>query len=169
MECLGHLALLACLRGELSLAAALAARSLRAAQRSGVDPTEQSATAYVSLAWVDLAHGDLASAGDHVALASMSGFLAGDPVSRSLLAVVTARHTAARGHAAAAVALLDQALAAVGRGRPLDRRAARERESAAAREDGWRARRRDRLSGPGSRRPPSRRSRRRCRPSWSRR
>lgn len=114
MECLGHLALLACLRGELSLAAALAARSLRSAQRSGVDPTERSATAYVSLAWVDLAHGSLASAGDHVALASMSGFLAGDPVSRSLLAVVTARHTAARGHAAAAVSLLDQALTSLG-------------------------------------------------------
>jgi LuxR family maltose regulon positive regulatory protein len=114
MECLGHLALLACLRGELSLAAPLAARSLRSAQRSGVDHTERTAAAYISLAWVDLAHGDLASAGDHVALASMSGFLAGDPVSRSLLAVVTARHTAARGHAAAAVALLDQALAAVG-------------------------------------------------------
>lgn len=114
MECLGHLALLACLRGELSLAAALAARSLRSAQRSGVDPTEQSNTAYVSLAWVDLAHGDLVSAGDHVALASMSGFLAGDPVSRSLLAVVTARHTAARGHTAAALTLLDQALAPVG-------------------------------------------------------
>lgn len=118
MECLGHLALLACLRGELSLATALAARSLRSAQRSGVDPTEQSATAYVSLAWVDLAHGDLASAGDHIALASMSGFLAGDPVSRSLLAVVTARHTAARGHAAAAVALVDHALGAVGSADP---------------------------------------------------
>ena len=114
MECLGTLALLACLRGELSLAAALADRSLRSAQRSGVEPTERSATAYVALAWVDLAHGDLAAAGDHVALASMSGFLAGDPVSRSLLAVVTARHAAARGHAGAALTLLEQALAPAG-------------------------------------------------------
>ena len=102
MECLGHLALLACLRGELSLAAALASRRSGSAERSGVEPTEQSATAHVALAWVALARGDLdvgrrpRHAGQHV------GFLAGDPVSRSLLSLVTARHQVARGHAAAA-------------------------------------------------------------------
>ena len=71
---------------------------VRRARPAWIPPSSRP-RAYVALAWVDLAHGDLASAGDHVALASMSGFLAGDPVSRSLLAVVTARHqsAAARG------------------------------------------------------------------------
>ena len=114
MECLGHLALLACLRGELPLAGALASRAVRAAERSGVEPTEQSAIPYVALAWVDLERGEVASAGDHVVLASTTCFLGGDPVARSLLAVVTARHQAARGHVRAARTLLGQALAPVG-------------------------------------------------------
>ena len=118
MECLGHLALLACLRGDLAVAAALASCGLHSAERAGVGPTEQSATSYIALAWIDLEHEDPTSASSHAALADLSGFLSGDPISRSLLVVVSARFQARRGREAGARTLLHEALNAIGNADP---------------------------------------------------
>jgi LuxR family transcriptional regulator, maltose regulon positive regulatory protein len=111
LECLGLLSLLACLRGELSSAAALAGRAADTADRLGIAPGERPGAAATALAWVGLERCDPGSVSDHVAVACTTSFLGGDPVTRTLLAVVAAGHQEARGSAPAGIALLEKAVA----------------------------------------------------------
>lgn len=104
VECLGHLALLACCAGDVTQAEALAVRALAAADDAGIRPGDRPAAPYVALAWAAVEHHDLRTAAEQVRAAEHADLLLGDPVPRSLLALVTSRLQEAQGDRAGALA-----------------------------------------------------------------
>jgi LuxR family maltose regulon positive regulatory protein len=114
-DCLGQLALVACLSGRLRLARDLASRSLALAPGAGTSIVGRSPAARVGLAWVDAEQHELRAARVHVeaALGSDrvgSDLLGRDPVARVMLALVSSRLCRARGGIDGAVAAVDQAM-----------------------------------------------------------
>lgn len=107
----GFLALLACLGGRLSHAAATANRALAAVERIGLPVETRPAAASVALAWVAVEHCDLPAAVGHATLAGKGHFLGGDPVSRTVLTLVRSRIETARGHLPRALAIMQSAIA----------------------------------------------------------
>ena len=110
VECLGFLALIACLRGELSVAQAFAVRAVGIADDSHIPAEDRPSAAQVALAWVSVERYDLHAAAGHVALARQSDFILGDPVARTLLALVLSRLRAAGDDQPWALATLEKAI-----------------------------------------------------------
>jgi LuxR family transcriptional regulator, maltose regulon positive regulatory protein len=106
-ECLGFLALIACLRGELTHARSLATRAVEISDDLGFPPEDRPPAAQVALAWVDTEQYELSAALDHVKLAESSDFISGDPVARTLLTLVRSRLLVARGDLAGALATVE--------------------------------------------------------------
>jgi LuxR family maltose regulon positive regulatory protein len=106
-ECLGFLALIACVRGELTHARSLATRAVEISDDLGFPPEDRPPAAQVALAWVDTEQYELSAALDHVKLAESSDFISGDPVARTLLALVRSRLLVARGDLAGALAIVE--------------------------------------------------------------
>ncbi|WP_107771466.1 LuxR C-terminal-related transcriptional regulator [Nocardioides sediminis] len=104
VECLGHLALIACCAGEVTHAEALAVRALAAADDAGIRPADRPAAPYVAGAWAAVEHHELRVAAEQVRSAERAGLLLGDPVPRCLLALVTSRVQEARGDRGGALA-----------------------------------------------------------------
>jgi LuxR family transcriptional regulator, maltose regulon positive regulatory protein len=113
VECLGYLALIGCLQGRLTEARSLATRAVEIATQNGIRPADQPPSAHVALAWVDTEQYQLRSAAQHARLAARSDFVSGDPVSRTILAVVESRLQVAAGDATRAIATIAQARAAI--------------------------------------------------------
>ncbi|MGH3308325.1 MAG: LuxR C-terminal-related transcriptional regulator, partial [Nocardioides sp.] len=107
----GFLALLACFRGRLSLAAEQAGEALAVAERIGIPAEERPCAASLALAWVALERCDLPAAMGHAAQAERSHFLGGDPVTRAVLALIRSRIEAARGHLPGALSIVQAAIA----------------------------------------------------------
>jgi LuxR family maltose regulon positive regulatory protein len=103
INCLGHLALLAAVRGQLRKAADLAARVTVVQAEARIDPAGCPSAA-VALAWVDTEMYDLAAARRHAQRAAESVAVAQDPTSRVMLALVESRVRRARGDVAGALA-----------------------------------------------------------------
>ena len=114
-EAFGFLALLACFQGRLSHAASAASRARAAVERIGLPAEECPAAASLALAWVAVERCDLPAAVGHATLAGKEQFLGGDPVSRTVLALVRSRIEAGRGHLPRALSLV---LSAIGEGPP---------------------------------------------------
>ncbi|WP_313408942.1 hypothetical protein, partial [Aeromicrobium sp.] len=110
VECLGLLALLSCVEGDLAYGASAAAHAVRAARDAGIALANRSAAAEIALAWVAVEHFDLRAADEHVRGAESSVSVLEDPVSRALLGLVKARLRAAQGDRSAAIASASTAL-----------------------------------------------------------
>ena len=108
VECHGYLALIACLRDQLSEAASLAHRAVAAADDVGIRMRDRSAAPQVALAWVDMERYDLEGAARHVKLATMSDAFLGDRVPGTMLALTRARIQAARGDVNGAISIVEQ-------------------------------------------------------------
>jgi LuxR family maltose regulon positive regulatory protein len=106
-ECVGYLALIACVRDQLRRARSLANRAVVIADGLGVPTSDRPSAAEVALAWVDVENYELVAAMDHIGLAERSDFLSGDPVARTLLALVKCRLLKARGDLTGAQSTLD--------------------------------------------------------------
>lgn len=111
VECLGYRALIACLRGRLVEARAVATRAVAIADEAGIQANDRPAAAQTALAWVDVEQVQLLKAADQVHLAEASGFMLGDPVPHTLLSLVRCRLQMARGDVTGALATIDQAKA----------------------------------------------------------
>jgi len=111
VECLGYLALIACVRDQLSKARSLATRAISIADNVCLRPKDRPSAAQVALAWVDTERYELLAACEHVRLAELSDFNLGDPVPRTMLALVRSRLQAARGDVAGALVTVEQTLA----------------------------------------------------------
>jgi LuxR family transcriptional regulator, maltose regulon positive regulatory protein len=107
----GFLALLACFEGRLAHAAELASQAVAAADRIGLPAEERPCAAPLALAWVAVERCDLPAAMGHVAQAERSHFLGGDPVTRTVLALLQSRIEGARGHLSRALQIVEAALA----------------------------------------------------------
>ena len=107
----GFRALLACFRGRLSLAAEAASRARAAAERIALPAEECPAAASLALAWVAVERCDLPAAVGHATLAGKEQFLGGDPVSRTVSALIRSRIEAARGHLPRALSIVQSATA----------------------------------------------------------
>jgi LuxR family maltose regulon positive regulatory protein len=103
INCLGHLALLAAVRGQLRKAADLAARVTVVQAEARIDPAGCPSAA-VALAWVDTEMYDLPAARRHAQRAAESVAVAQDPTSRVMLALVESRVRRARGDVVGALA-----------------------------------------------------------------
>jgi LuxR family maltose regulon positive regulatory protein len=103
VSCLGHLALLFAMRGQLRKAADLAARVAVIQQESQLDPAACPSAA-VAQAWVSTELYDLSSARRHAQRAAESMSFAHDPTSRAMLALVDSRVRRARGDVNGALA-----------------------------------------------------------------
>jgi LuxR family transcriptional regulator, maltose regulon positive regulatory protein len=111
IECLGSLALIACVRDELSRARALAGRAVALADDLAIPPDDRPPAAQVALAWVDVEQHQLAAAIEHLRLADRSDFITGDPVPRTVQVIVESRLLAAHGDLTGARAVVDRAVA----------------------------------------------------------
>jgi LuxR family transcriptional regulator, maltose regulon positive regulatory protein len=109
VEGLGHLAIIAACRGELSQAAELAARALGLVERVGSRATDWSAAATVALAWVETERYDLRAAGDHVRSVDQADPPLGDPIPHAVLALVRSRLKIAHGDRLGALGELEHA------------------------------------------------------------
>lgn len=113
VECRGYLALIACVRDQLSAARALATDAVAAAEAVGIRASSRPSAAQVALAWVDMERYQLSSAGAHLKLADLSDPLLGDPVPTAMLALVRSRLQVAHGDLAGALATVESASAEV--------------------------------------------------------
>ena len=109
VNCLGQLAMLAAMRGQLRKAGELAARVTQVEQEAHLD-TEISPSAVVALAWVETELYDLSAARRHAQRAADSLSFADDPVARVMLALVDSRVRRARGDVEGALARIVDAL-----------------------------------------------------------
>jgi LuxR family maltose regulon positive regulatory protein len=96
INCLGHLALLAAMRGQLRRAGKLAAQVAVVQRAAHIDPAGCPSAA-VALAWVNTEMYDLPAARRHAQRAAESVDVAHDPTSRVMLALVESRVRRARG------------------------------------------------------------------------
>ncbi len=112
INCLGHLALLAAMRGQLRKAADLAARVAVVQQEAGIEATACPSAA-VALAWVDTERYDLPAARRYAQRAAASMSFAHDPTSRVMLALVESRMRRARGDVEGALARIAGAVSEV--------------------------------------------------------
>jgi LuxR family maltose regulon positive regulatory protein len=110
-RCLGHLALVEALEGNLARASRSAEESLDLSTGAGVPLPERTPTAYVALARVALEQYDLEAARRHLASASETRSFDLDPVARSLAESVLAGLDRAAGRLHQALARLDAAAA----------------------------------------------------------
>ena len=90
-NCLGHLALIQVLQGELRAATATADRAMAALRGTDLGLADRTPALEVALAWVRLEHYDLDAARHHAGRAERSAGLALDPGPRAVLALVQAR------------------------------------------------------------------------------
>ena len=112
IDCLGHLALLAAMRGNLRKAGDLAARVAVIQQEAGIG-TETCPNALVALAWVSTELYDLPAARRHAQHAAESMSYVDDPMARVMLALVDSRVRRARGDVEGALARAVDALTEV--------------------------------------------------------
>jgi LuxR family maltose regulon positive regulatory protein len=103
VSCLGYLALLAAIRGQLRKAGELAARVAVVQQGAGID-TATCPSATVALAWVNTELYDLAAARRYAQRATQSMSFVDDPTPRVMLALVDSRVRRARGDIEGALA-----------------------------------------------------------------
>jgi LuxR family maltose regulon positive regulatory protein len=103
INCLGYLALLAAIRGQLRKAGELAARIAALQVEAQIDPAG-CPSATVAMAWVNTEKYDLPAAGRNARQAAQSWAVAQDPMLRVMLALVDARARRARGDVEGALA-----------------------------------------------------------------
>ena len=103
IDCLGHLALLAAMRGQLRRAADLATRVARLQQEAHIDAAACPSAA-VALAWLNTERYDLPAARRHAQHAADSMPFAHDPTARVMLALVDSRVRRARSDVEGALA-----------------------------------------------------------------
>ena len=108
VECHGYLALIACLRDQLSEAVSFADRAVATADSVGIRVRDRSAAPQVALAWVDMERYDLIGAAKHVKLATMSDGFLGDRVPGAMLALTRSRMKAARGDVDGAISIVEK-------------------------------------------------------------
>ena len=108
INCLGHLALLAAMRGQLRRAADLAARVAVVQQEAHVDPAACPSVA-VALAWLNTERYDLPAARRHAQRAADWMPFAHDPTARVMLALVDSRVRHARSDVVGAIARIGAA------------------------------------------------------------
>jgi LuxR family maltose regulon positive regulatory protein len=108
LTCLGHLALMAALSGQLRKAEMLAERAVRIQSDAGIPRIWCPAAPDVALAWVHTEHYDLARARRQATLAAESADI--DPLPRAMLTLVTARLSRARGDLDGALSVLADAV-----------------------------------------------------------
>jgi len=114
ISCLGQLALLAAMRGQLRKAAELAARAAAVQQEAHLEAASCPSVA-VALAWVNTELYDLAAARRHAQRAAESMVFAHDPTSSVMLALVDSRVRRARGDLDGALSRIAAALSEVPR------------------------------------------------------
>lgn len=105
VSCLGHLALIEAMRGQLRKAVDFVDRAAAAAREARIDAVECPSAA-VALAWVNTELYDLPAARRQVQRAAESITIAQDPTSRVMLALVDSRVRRARGDVDGALAAL---------------------------------------------------------------
>jgi LuxR family maltose regulon positive regulatory protein len=108
VECQGYLALIACLRDQLSEAVSFADRAVATADGVGIRLRDRSAAPQVALAWVDMERYDLIGAAKHVKLATVSDAFLGDRVPGAMLALTRSRIQAARGDVDGAISIVEK-------------------------------------------------------------
>ncbi len=116
VECQGYLALIACLRDELSTALLLADEANATAEEGGIGVRDRSAAPEVALAWVDLERYDLVGAARHLRLATVSNAFMGDRVPETMLGITRSRVQAARGDVKGALSIVAKTSADMGGG-----------------------------------------------------
>jgi LuxR family maltose regulon positive regulatory protein len=104
INCIGHLALLAAMRGHLRKAGDLAARAIFVQKEARIAPAACPSAAEVALAWVNTELYDVPAARRHAQRAAESVTVAVDPAPRVMLALVDARLRRARGNVEGALA-----------------------------------------------------------------
>jgi LuxR family maltose regulon positive regulatory protein len=109
ISCLGHLALLAAMRGQLRKASDLAARVAVVQQEARIDPSGCPG-AIVALAWVSTELYDLSAARRHAQWAAEAMSSVHDPTAQVMLALVDSRVQRARGDVEGALARIVAAL-----------------------------------------------------------
>ena len=112
VSCLGHLALLAAMRGQLRKAGEVAARVAVVQQDAHLDAASSPSVA-VALAWVDTELYDLPAARRHAQRAAESMSCAHDPAAGVMLALVDSRVRRARGDLEGALARIVAALSEI--------------------------------------------------------
>jgi len=110
-ECLGYLALLDAVAGNLNKAVRAATRSIALTDSAGLRAEGRPAQAYAALAKVALEQFELQAAGEHVRESDTCAHLGDDQVARSLVAEVRSGLLRARGRPTEAVAVAETALA----------------------------------------------------------
>ncbi len=108
VECQGYLALIACLRDQLSEAVSFADRAVATADSVGIRLRDRSAAPQVALAWVDMERYDLIGAAKHAKLAAMSDAFLGDRVPGAMLALTRSRIQAAHGDLDGAISIVEK-------------------------------------------------------------
>lgn len=112
VSCLGHLALLASMRGQLRRAGDLAARVAVVQQEADIDAAA-CASAAVALAWLNTERYDLPAARRHAQRAAESMSFASDPTAPVMLALVDSRLRRARSDIEGALGRIGAALSEV--------------------------------------------------------
>lgn len=110
-NCLGQLAVVHYLRGDLRQARECALESLEQVSRSGLSPVTRVPVGHLAAAGVAWEWGDLAALRSHVEQAGGSVVARYDPSVGSTVALLRGRHHLARGDAEGALACLDAAVA----------------------------------------------------------
>jgi LuxR family maltose regulon positive regulatory protein len=113
LECRGYLALIACIRNQLSLASELAGEAVATADDIGIRGRDRPSAAQLALAWVHMERYELDAAGEHVKLAALSDPLLGDPVPGTILSLVRSRLQMAHGDLTGAIATVQDASAEI--------------------------------------------------------
>ena len=111
IDALGHGALLAALRGELTRSADLALRAVRVSSAAGQTPVACPSAAEVALAYVHTERYDLEGGQHHAARAEACAPTPHDPLPNAMLALTRARLCWAQGDHVGARAILDAAAA----------------------------------------------------------
>lgn len=110
VESLGWLAVVGCLRGQLTRAESLATRAVDIADSVALPPAVRPSPARVALAWVCVERYDLRAGLEHLRLVDEAEPVHGDPVTGTLLALARARLQVARGDLSGALASVEGAL-----------------------------------------------------------
>jgi LuxR family maltose regulon positive regulatory protein len=108
LSCIGHLALIAALRGNLRKAESLGEQALALQVDAGIPRTWCTAAPEVALAWVSTEKYDLAVARRHAMRAAQS--IDSDPLPSAMLTLVSARLSRARGDIDGALSMLADAV-----------------------------------------------------------
>ncbi len=103
LECLGQMAVLDCLRGQISGAETLARRAVDLADRLGIPEPDRSPAAPSALAWVGALRQDVCTASEQIAVVQRSEPMFDDPVADTLFTMAKARVQAVRGNVAGAI------------------------------------------------------------------